>query len=155
MSSPHNRVQGASAVARTVQLPGNNKSPMPSGALLQPGTRVKAQYLASAVGPVKATKWFEGTISKINKNGNFDIEYDDGDEEDDVQPQFIQLLNEEAQGDEVEAEASPSEARARRASANVDYRKGDGSEDAMEVRRTTHRPTRHMPTLFCVCSQVH
>ena len=74
---------------------GAPKTPAPVSGTLKPGARVKARYMASSVGPEKATKWFEGTVTSVNQDGTCNILYDDdGDEEEDVEPEYIQFLSE-------------------------------------------------------------
>eukprot|EP00900_Chrysochromulina_parva_P024011 jgi/Chrpa1/6243/Chrysochromulina_OHIO_Genome00015149-RA len=60
---------------------------------LQPGTRVKARYMASSMGPEKAAQWYEGMVTSVNPDGTCNIRYDDdGDEEEDVEPEYIRYL---------------------------------------------------------------
>ena len=59
--------------------------------MLTCGSRVKARYLASSGGPV-GTKWFPAIITKCNRDGTFDLTYDDGDKEQCVSPKFIKNL---------------------------------------------------------------
>lgn len=74
---------------------GAPKTPAPVSGTLKPGARVKARYMASSVGPEKATKWFEGTVTSVNQDGTCNILYDDdGDEEEDVEPEYIRYLGE-------------------------------------------------------------
>ena len=79
---------------RTAAQPGHPHS-VTRSSTLKPGTRVKARYMASSVGPEKAIKWFEGTVTSVNQDGTCNILYDDdGDEEEDVEPEYIRYLGE-------------------------------------------------------------
>lgn len=74
-------------------------SAIPSAALLQPGARVKARYLASdpSVKPTArerehgygAWRWYEGCIREVHADGTFAVEYDDGETELAVLPKYI------------------------------------------------------------------
>lgn len=64
------------------------------GLSLSVGSRVKARYLASTHGPTaRNNRWYPGCVQAVYDDGSCDITYDDGDEEDGVQPQFIKPLD--------------------------------------------------------------
>jgi Ca2+-binding EF-hand superfamily protein/WD40 repeat protein/serine/threonine protein kinase len=51
------------------------------------GDRVEALFRG------KGSKWFPGRVSRVNRNGTYDIDYDDEDHESDALPNHIRLLN--------------------------------------------------------------
>ena len=130
------------------------KTPAPVSGTLKPGARVKARYMASVL-PEKATKWYEGTVTSVNQDGTFNILYDDdGEEEEDVEPEYIQLLSDnvkqvadaaseevkkvqaasaEAASESTSSQESPPGGRARRARPVVDYAKQEKALDDMEL----------------------
>ena len=55
----------------------NKTTPVANGCSLQPGSRVKARYMATSKGPAKCKNWFLGTIRRVNEDDTCDIEYDD------------------------------------------------------------------------------
>ena len=72
----------------------------------------------------------------MNDDGSCNIEYDDGDEEEDVQPEFIKLLTNEDESEEEEEEAPEAPAakpgRGGRVRKEVDYSAADSKLDEME-----------------------
>ena len=66
-------------------------------AALHVGQRVKARYMASQKGPPALTKWFRGQVSAIANAAGlgvvYSIQYDDGDVEESVLPNFVKPEN--------------------------------------------------------------
>lgn len=52
---------------------------------MKPGIRVRARYR-------RAHRWYYGVVKSANADGSYDVDYDDGDEEESVQPQDIRPL---------------------------------------------------------------
>ena len=69
--------------------------------------KVKARFLASKHGPNDDNdKWFKGNVTKVHDDGSCDIYYDVGEEEEDVQPEFIRMLGPNDDDDDDDDEAS-------------------------------------------------
>jgi len=56
------------------------------------GQLVKAMYLASTAGTAKSPGWWPGTVVAAHRDGTYDVDYNDGDEEKQVLSKFIRAL---------------------------------------------------------------
>jgi len=68
-----------------VRRPGSSKDDDPKKAdkdIFEEGDKVEARFRGRA-------KWFLGRIKKINRNGTYDIKYEDGDSEEGVDPSLV------------------------------------------------------------------
>ena len=63
-------------------------------ATLVAGSAVRARVGASDFGPA-GTRWFAGVVTSANDDGTFAVQYNDGDYEDSLLPEYIQSINEE------------------------------------------------------------
>ena len=63
------------------------------------GSAVRARFGASDFGPA-GTRWFAGVVTSANDDGTFAVQYNDGDYEDSVLPEYIQSINEEEEDPE-------------------------------------------------------
>ena len=53
--------------------------------MLQVGDRVKGRHLATVRGPKVCKEWFKGVVIAVHSAGDaYDIQYDDGDDEEEV-----------------------------------------------------------------------
>ena len=61
---------------------------------LAAGVRVRARAEATRIGPhrVWQTKWYAGVVRRVHDDGSADVDYDDGDSEERVNPSFIRVL---------------------------------------------------------------
>ena len=61
---------------------------------LAAGVRVRARAEATSIGPhrVWQTKWYSGVVRRVHDDGSADVDYDDGDSEERVDPGFIRVL---------------------------------------------------------------
>ena len=66
------------------------------------GQKVKAKYLATSYGVRCPGDWFQGTISKVNADGTYNILYADGDKENAVHAKFVKAVAEEVEEEVVE-----------------------------------------------------
>ena len=57
--------------------------------LFRVGERVRAKYLASAQRAGWLTQWYHATVRRVNADGTIDVDYDDGDEEMGVKPEYV------------------------------------------------------------------
>ena len=53
------------------------------------GTKVTAKYMATTAGVRCPGKWFPGVVKKVNADGTYNIQYDDGDRENAVLEKFV------------------------------------------------------------------
>jgi chloramphenicol 3-O-phosphotransferase len=90
------------------------------GASLEVGDKVEARFRGRS-------KWFKGTILKAHRDGTFDVEYEDGDKETNVDAELIRSL-----------EAPKKERSPRRAKGRV----GRSGSRARSARRIAVRPSR-------------
>ena len=114
----------------------------------QRGDNIEARYK-------RKSKWYKGSISRVNANGTYDILYDDGDTERGVRQSFIRRR---------ERSSSPRRANAARRSKHSDddnddddfdgYRRGDNIEARYKGKSKWYKGSisRGMPTvrmIFC------
>ena len=59
----------------------------------------RARFGASDFGPA-GTRWFPGVVTSANDDGTFAVQYNDGDYEDSVLPEYIQSIKEEEEDPE-------------------------------------------------------
>jgi Agenet domain len=52
------------------------------------GTAIEARYAGRR-------EWFTGTVTKVNPDGSYSVQYDDGDFENSVPSKFLRVLNDE------------------------------------------------------------
>ena len=73
------------------------------------GARIEAKYGGRG-------KWYKGVISRINSNGTYDVEYDDGDSERGIKPNNIRSISKsqfDADSDSLLSRGTRVEARYR------------------------------------------
>lgn len=83
---------------------------LPDGTLLPVGTRVKARFLATTLGP-QGCAWYAGAVVRVHADGAHDLAYEDGDTEARVSPRFIKLQDPLSLGQRVMARHQASSAR--------------------------------------------
>jgi hypothetical protein len=79
---------------------------------LRVGQKVTAKYLATSAGARCPGDWFQGTISKVNADGTYNILYADGDKENAVQAKFVKAVAEEVEEEVVEEVPAAASRRA-------------------------------------------
>eukprot|EP00966_Prymnesium_polylepis_P302382 6985880-Prymnesium_polylepis.1 len=105
------RLEGHPLVGRrVVRCFGGDSEEAPEG--LAVGARIKARYRATR-GGARWKKWFKGRVTCVHGDGCFSVEYDDGDVEDRVLPEYVQLFEEPAElrGAEQDEEQIEDESR--------------------------------------------
>ena len=125
--------------------------------LLRPGQRVKAKYLSSnmSIRPTKSERargcgpgrWYEGVIRDVDDDGTCIIDYDDGETEAGVLPEFIQLISGKDTGNGGSDNNGPLPAAVISSSNILDDSPDDNtaSHDTDCAQVSTRRSTRRAP----------
>lgn len=133
---------GSRSPGRRVISGGGSDVDLPAHAALRRGDKVEARYK-------RGRQWFVGTLRQVNRDGTYDIRYEDGDSEDGVDPGLVRKVGigstdslgpapgaknrrdiEFFEGDKVEARFG---GRSRWSKATIQRRNRDGSYHLLYV----------------------
>ena len=78
---------------RCLDKPGGRGRGRASGSSLQTGDKVEARYRG------RGTKFYKGKIARVNSDGTFDIDYDDGEQEIGIQEEHVRSLEQWSSSD--------------------------------------------------------